>query len=137
MIVIVDTNILFSSLRSKNSTFRDKLFIPSHTFYTPNFLIVELFKHKERIFKKSNASGDEINEFLNKILQRIHFINEETISISNFQNAYSLCQGIDEADTPFVALTLELDGKLWTMDKVLKKGLAKKGFHKFIDNEDF
>jgi predicted nucleic acid-binding protein len=40
---------------------------------------------------------------------------------------------IDEKDSVFVALTLELDGLLWTSDKKLKNGLIKKGFNSFFE----
>lgn len=34
---------------------------------------------------------------------------------------------MDEFDAPFIALALELDAPLWTGDKKLITGLAKKG----------
>ncbi len=45
----------------------------------------------------------------------------------------NLCADIDEKDTLFVALTLELNGKLWTHDEILKTGLKRKGFNSFSD----
>lgn len=130
--VIVDTNILFSSLRSKNSKLRVVLEREDLHFYAPNFLMVEIFKHKERILQKSKATEDEVYEVLYKTLHKITFINEETISLGNFIEAYKLCGDIDEKDTPFVALTLELEGELWTKDDFLKRGLIKKGFNSFF-----
>jgi len=44
-----------------------------------------------------------------------------------------LCKDIDESDTPFVALTIELKALLWTGDKKLKEGLKKKGFISFFE----
>jgi predicted nucleic acid-binding protein len=130
--VIVDTNILFSALRSKNSKLRIILEKADLHFYAPNFLMVEIFKHKERILQKSKATEDEVYEALYKMLNKITFVNEETISLGNFIEAYKLCGDIDEKDTPFVALTLELEGELWTKDDVLKRGLKKKGFDLFF-----
>ena len=132
MIIIVDTNILFASLRSKNSKFRKILMDKTISFYTPNFLVAEIFKHKERILKKAKTTEKEVYEFLNKVLKRIHFVNEEMITIQSAQRGYELCKDIDEKDTPFVALTIELNGKLWTRDKPLQKGLIKKGFNQFF-----
>jgi predicted nucleic acid-binding protein len=43
-----------------------------------------------------------------------------------------MCQGVDENDTPIVALVLELNARLWTNDKQLKRGLRKQGFKKFF-----
>jgi predicted nucleic acid-binding protein len=104
--IVVDTNILFSSLRAKNSRLRRVLESEDCRFYAPNFLMVEIFKHKQRILDKSNATEDEVYEILYQTLHKITFINEETISLENFIEAYKLCRNIDEKDTPFVALTL-------------------------------
>lgn len=132
MTVIVDTNILFSSLRSKYSKYRKILLSPDYNFYSPNFLIVEIFKHKEKILEKANSPEDEVYEFLNNVLKRIQFVNEEIITKESAKKGYELCKDIDEKDTPFVALTIELNGKLWTDDKELRKGLEKKGFNQFF-----
>ena len=133
MNVIVDTNIIFSALITRNSNRRKYLFDTKLYLYSPNFLIAEIFKHKERILKTSKLSNEELSELLNKILQRIRFVNEELISIEKFFEAFHLCKNIDEDDTPFVALTLELDGKLWTKDDELKTELRKKGFDNFFE----
>lgn len=101
-------------------------------FYAPNFLIGEIFKHKQRIIGKSGANEEEIYEFLLKILSRINFINEESISTESFIAAYRLCKDVDEKDTPFVALSLELGYELWTRDEELKNGLQRKGFDNFF-----
>jgi predicted nucleic acid-binding protein len=101
-------------------------------FLRAQFLMVEIFKHKERILQKSKATEDEVYEILYRTLHKITFINEETISLENFIEAYKLCGNIDEKDTPFIALTLEIEGELWTNDVVLKRGLIKKGFDYFF-----
>lgn len=44
--IIVDTNILFKALRSKYSKYRDIFDHTDLVFYSPNFLIAEIFKHK-------------------------------------------------------------------------------------------
>lgn len=83
--------------------------------------------------KQTQATEDEVNEFLNKSLRNIHFVNEEMISTGSFVEAYRLCRDVDEKDTPFVALALELEGELWTRDKKLAQGLVRKGFAKFFE----
>lgn len=40
---------------------------------------------------------------------------------------------VDEKDTPYVALTLHLDGRLWTDDVELKRGLMAKNFDRFFE----
>lgn len=40
---------------------------------------------------------------------------------------------IDINDVAYVALALELNGRLWTGDKPLKAGLIAKGFDRFFE----
>lgn len=134
--IVIDSNILFSALRGSNSKTRNKILNSDDKYYTPNFLIVEIFKHKERILKKSKATEEETYVYLSQILNRINFINEENISTANFISAYRLCKDVDEKDTPFIALSLELGFELWTRDKELKNGLIKKGFDNFYDEQE-
>jgi len=131
--VVVDSNVIFRALQYKHTASREILLNAEHYFYSPNFLFVEIFKHKERIVKSSKAGEDLVIELLEKLFHNISFINEEFISTANMIHAYRLCSGIDEKDTIFVALTLELDGWLWTFDEALKNGLRSKGFDRFID----
>lgn len=131
--IIIDHNIFYSAIRSKDSLTRQRIISLNQELYTPNFLVMELFKHRQRIVEKAKASEDEVLAFLSLILQKIHFFNEELISIENFIEAYHLCKNIDENDTTYIALTLELDGVFWTRDNVLKKGLQQKGFNRFFE----
>lgn len=135
--LVIDSNIIFAALRGINSKTRNRLLNSEDQYYTPNFLIGEIFKHKERILRNSKASEEETYEFLLKILNKINFVNEENISIENFVSAYRLCKGIDEKDTPFVALALELGFEFWTRDKKLKNGLRQKGFDHFFDETEY
>jgi predicted nucleic acid-binding protein len=130
--VVVDSNIIFSSLLSKNSSIREKLANNNYSFCAPKFLFVEIFKHKERILNRSSATEDEVLEFLQIALHNIHFITEDLISTSVYIHAYELCKDVDEKDTPFVALALELGCPIWTRDEELKSGLILKGFNRFI-----
>jgi len=132
--IIIDTNIIFKALRSKFSKYRDILDKSEIDFYCPNYLITEIFKHKERILKASKANEEEIYELLEKTLQHINFVNEEFISTVNLIQAHRLCLDIDEKDTLFVALSIELDAELWTKDDLLKSGLKQKGFDHFFDD---
>jgi len=136
-LIIIDTNIIFKALRSKYSNIRDILDNINFEFYCPNYLISEIFKHKERILKASKANEEDVYELLEKTLHRINFVNEEYISIGNLIYANKLCNNIDEKDTLFVALSLELDAEFWTKDDKLKNGLKKKGFDNFFDDSNY
>jgi predicted nucleic acid-binding protein len=131
MKVVVDANIVFSALLSKNSQYRDLLFDGQYDFYSPNFVFLEIFKHKEKILKCTKES-EEVYGFLGKILKKITFVKEEIVSAENYEKANELCREIDENDTPFLALALEIDGHLLSGDEKLKRALKMKGFERFF-----
>lgn len=130
--IVLDTNLLFAALLSRNADFRDTIFNPDYRFFTAKYLIVEIFKHKERIVKYSKASEEEIYAYLHEVLSRIEFINEDLITTQNYVQAFWLCKDVDENDTAFVALSLQLKAEIWTSDEELKTGLKKKGFWNFF-----
>lgn len=66
------------------------------------------------------------------VRSKIRFIHVEVIPIKIFETALNLCSNIDPEDTEFVALTEHAKGKLWTGDKILAKGLERKGWNKVI-----
>jgi predicted nucleic acid-binding protein len=129
--IVVDSNIVFSSLLTADSTFLSILLDDKNKFISPYFLFVELFKHKEKIIKHSKLSQDSILEILDSLLSNIQFIPVNSISLFSRERAYRLCKDIDMKDAVFVALTIEYEGLLWTGDKVLSNGLIKKGFDRF------
>jgi putative PIN family toxin of toxin-antitoxin system len=133
MKVVVDSNIIFSALLIKNSKIRDTLLMKNHHFYSPNYFFNEIFKYKEKILRCSKLDEVELYEYLRRILENIQFIRKDVISKENRLIALDLCKDVDEKDTPFIALAIEIDAYVWTGDKKLKKGLKEKGFSKFAD----
>ena len=130
--IIVDANIIISSLIKKSSDIRQCLLRDDVNFFSPEFVLYELTKHRIKIEKCSELSGWEIDVYFHNILRNLKFIRPDLISKKNMQNALDLCRDIDEKDTIYVALTLELKGRLWTGDKKLIKGLEKKKFKQTI-----
>jgi predicted nucleic acid-binding protein len=49
--------------------------------------------------------------------------------------ARPLCRGINPKDTPFIALTLVLEGWLWTSDEGPKVGLPRMGFDRLWESK--
>lgn len=86
--VVVDTNILFSALLRFPNTYANVIFEEDIAFYTPHFVIVELFKHKERIIQRSNLSETDILEILYRLIKNIHLVSEENISNISWKSAY-------------------------------------------------
>jgi len=131
--VVVDTNILFSILLSREGRLRDILFNTKDArFYCCRFSIVELFKHKDKLLTISKLDEPELLEALNVILARLSFYDELSLSRASMGQALALCAGVDEKDSPFVALTIELNALLRTGDKELRRGLKAKGFQQFF-----
>lgn len=131
--VIVDTNLIFSALIPKASKIREILFESNLTFYSPNYLITEIYTHKEKLIKNSKLSESEFYLYFNGIIERINFISTDFIGTESRQKAYDLCKDVDIKDTPFVALAIELKIPIWTGDKQLKEGLKLKGFRHFFN----
>ena len=131
--VIVDTNIIFSALVNKNSKISSFLLSPTHPLVMPKYGFVELFKHKEKISKASKHSSDEILEMLYELIRRIDFFDENSISVHALQKSWSLVKDVDPKDMLFVALTIEMNGLLWTGDVKLRSSLKSKNFDAFFE----
>jgi predicted nucleic acid-binding protein len=132
-LVVVDTNILFSALLSSQSKFTEILLTSEHQFYVCELVLVELFKHKQKIVRLSRLSEDDVVRVYHVLLRRLTVYKEDLIAPEHRTAAYALCSSIDATDTPHVALTLELGGLLWTGDHRLKEGLKHQGFDKFFE----
>ena len=123
-----------SALVHKASQIREILFESNMIFYSPNILISEIYKHKEKLLKSSKLTESEFYLYFNGIIERIKFIPTDFISTESRQKAYDLCNDIDVKDTPFIALSIELSIPLWTGDKKLKDGLKQKGFDELYNH---
>ncbi len=80
----------------------------------------------------ADLSEQETLEALYSLTSHLEFVNEAHIAVGTWAEAYRLCKDIDEKDTPYVALTLHLDGLLWTEDEELITGLRARGFVQFF-----
>ena len=131
--IVIDTSVLFSFLLKEESVRRKRFLTDSDlNFHSPHFVFVELFKHKERIVRASALEEKELLDCLYGLMVRIRFLEEGAIPIGTWFKAHRLCREIDPKDTPFVALALHLDGRLWTDDLDLTTGLQAKGFSRFF-----
>lgn len=133
MRVVVDTNVVFSTLAAGCGDLALRLLSPSEiTFFAPRFLFVELFKHSGRLLEATKLPEENVLEALNELMESLQFIDAAAIPLGTWMQARRLCDGVDLKDTPFVALALHLDAVLWTEDAELKAGLRAKGFDRFF-----
>lgn len=131
--VIADTNRLFSALLRGSSPHAKTIRTSKRRFFVNELVLTELFKHKERIVEHSALSGEEVVKLYHDLMRQMEFYKEVLIAPEPRTRAYELCKDIDETDTPHVALTLELEGELWTGDENLKAGLREQGFDAFFE----
>ena len=132
--VIVDANIAFKCLVTGRGDVRDRIGPGGQSqLFTPRFLFVELFKHKERLVRASQLPEADLLSGLQTLLSQLTFIYEGDIPMGTWIEAFRLCKEVDPADTPYVALTLHLDGRFWTEDRELIRGLRARGFDRFFE----
>jgi len=130
--VVVDANIAFRALAQGRGDLRGQL-VPfgEVTFFAPYYVLVELYKHKERIQQISLLSEEDVLTALHELCESLTFIREADIALGTWVEASRLTKDIDPKDTPYVALSLHLGARLWTHDEELKTGLRARGYDAF------
>ncbi len=138
MKIVVDTNIVFSAILNSQSWIGQILLHSDKSikFYSPHYLQVEIQNHFQKIKKITKLSDFEVNELIEILYTKIHFISEEFIPKQFLITADELTKNVDFDDVMFVALSLHLNCKLWTGDKTLSNALIQKGFKKFISTHE-
>ena len=138
MKIVVDTNIIFSTLLNSNSTIGDLLFNSGKyfEFYSCSYMRYEIQKHWERLKKISKLSDEQLQVSYTQVLSKLKFINEEIIPVETWLASEQITTGIDIDDTDFVALTKFLKATLWTGDKVLYNRLKKRDFKKLLNTTE-
>jgi predicted nucleic acid-binding protein len=132
--IIVDANIVFSGILNKNGKIGDILINSKKHFHfiAPDFLRKEIYKYHVKLSKISGMTISQVMESEFQICKEITFISEEQIKNSAWLSAHQLVSDIDPKDAPYIAYAKHFKCKIWSGDKKLIKGLAKKGFNNFI-----
>ncbi len=138
MRIIVDANIVFSGILNTNGKIGNLLINSQSriTFIAPDFLRKEIQKHYPKLIKISGLSREQVAESEFRICKQITFISEEQIKPAHWIAAEKLVADIDPKDTHYVAYSKQFRCKIWSGDKVLMRGLEKKGFTNFITTND-
>ncbi|MFO7992357.1 MAG: PIN domain-containing protein [Thermoplasmata archaeon] len=111
---VVDTNVLISALL-KNSVSRMLIIELNEDFYSPDFLEIEIEKHKGTILEKSGLSEVELNNILTLLLDKILVAPEETYR-TELEQATEILGDTDIKDVPFLALAIKKDAYIWSDD---------------------
>lgn len=137
MKIVVDTNIIFSTLLNTNSKIGDLILDPESKFeyYSCNYMRFEIKKHWEKLKKISKLSDEQLQISYLQIVSRIKFINEELIPPDIWLQAETITSPVDVDDLDFIALCLFLKASLWTGDTQLHNGLKSGGFESVLDTQ--
>ncbi|MCF2489461.1 PIN domain-containing protein [Dyadobacter sp. CY347] len=138
MIVVIDTNILFSACISPNNRISEILFspLPNIERISCYYAMAELFKHQAKIVQLSRQPVEAVSTLLYTIMKQVDFLNEKMIATEHFMEADRLTAGVDSNDLAFVALSLQKNAMLWTGDKKLSTHLKSLGFDRVINTND-
>ena len=129
MILITDSNIIFSALMNPNGSLSEIFKTKSRLqFIAPAVLIDEIRNHFDKIANFSSLPMNELREELEAILSKIKVVENNHVPKKYIVEAVKIVADIDYDDAFFVALHLYKKHKIWTSDKVLINGLEKKGY---------
>ena len=121
MYLVVDSNVVISALMKKGNVseiFSLNIILEKFKLIAPNFLILEIGKHTEKIMKKTQLSKEMLEENLELLIDQITFVSDENFK-DKIEEARELLKN-HEKDVPYLALALAFNCKIFSGDKVLK-----------------
>lgn len=138
MIIIVDTNIVFSAILNTRSIIGDIILNSNKVFqfWSCHYLLEEINKHWDKLERISKLSSNELIESQRLIYKNINFIDEGQIPKTFRLKAYDLVNDIDLNDVVFVALNEYQKAILWTGDKALISGLKQIGYDRILATDE-
>ena len=86
----------------------------------------------QKLLKLTKLTESKLAELEGLVMHNITFIDERLLPRELLLKTEILLKSIDPNDTPFVALTKHLEGRLWTGDMQLYNGLKSKRFKEII-----
>lgn len=116
MDLVVDANILISAL-IKESTTSDMLFRNDLHLFAPEFIFLELEKHKKEVKNKIKRTEEDFERLIKIFERRIEIIPKEEIEVF-LERAEEISPDIK--DVAYVALALKLNCCIWSNDKILR-----------------
>lgn len=136
--IIIDTNIAFSVMLNINSRISQIIIngFRFYKFYAPEYIRYELLEHQNKLKEIAHLSDNSFLETYELIIRNLTILNHSILPKESYKTAIELCKSIDIDDTVFVAFTLFMNGKLWTGDKKLLKGLSDKSFEHIVTTDD-
>ncbi len=120
MRLIIDTNRIISALLKEGWT-REIITSINFEFYTIDYAIEELSKHKNYILKKAKMNEGEFELLFNLVMENINIVPDKKVK-SHMKKAVDIMKDIDLNDSPILACALSIPNEdIWTEDKHFDK----------------
>ncbi len=137
MELTVDTNIIVSAL-IKDGLTRKILFEPDLSFFSPEFIIDETYRHIDEIAKKADESRETIEEVLNDIFSKANII---VIPFEELKPYVGESKELtpDIEDVLYFACALKTKSPIWSNENKLKnqKKVEIIKTHELIDKIEY
>jgi predicted nucleic acid-binding protein len=123
--LVADTNIILSALLKDGSFIAEMMKTDCLQIYFPEYGLAEIDAHKSYILSKRERSSakQSYSHALKFLLEYVMVVPDELYS-SRVAEAAELMKDIDEKDSAFLALALQLCCPVWSNDKHLSKQKA-------------
>jgi predicted nucleic acid-binding protein len=116
MKLVIDTNRIMAGLL-RDSTSRRIILHESFSFFAPDYIEIELAKHRPYLMKKAKILEPDFDLLMLTLLDRIILVPFEDFE-HEYDRAMRIMETIDENDSPFLAVGLALGiGSIWTEDR--------------------
>jgi len=120
MRLVVDTNKLLAAFL-KNGIVRSILLLSKHEFYTLDYAILEIEKHKDELLKRIHVKREQFQELMFELILKNVIVIRSSYIEDLIDDALEICKSFDPDDAPFIALALKLDIPIWSNDKDLRE----------------
>jgi predicted nucleic acid-binding protein len=120
--LVIDTNIIIASLLKDHSYIGQLIRRPEFSLFYPEYGLEELNRYGDYIIGKRERSG-QINTYSYMIEYLFECITviPQPLYEDRIPSAFLIMKDIDEKDTPFLALAMQLQCPIWSDDSHLSR----------------
>lgn len=138
MILDIDSNIVFNTILKFHSKIGQLIINSSNIirFFTVSLLKEENERYNDKLLSISGFTDEQYQNFYKKIIHKVNFFDDILIPNDVIKDAIDLVTDIHENDILFVALSNNIDAKLWIVDKKFISGLKIRGYSKILTTND-
>lgn len=119
---VVDANVVFSALIKRGIAYKVfflNFLLEKFRFIAPEYLWLEIRRHKEEILEETKLSEEEFEEFFEFLMEEIEIVPD-----SKFLHVMPKAEEIlpeHKKDSPYLALALAMNCPIFSGDVNLKK----------------